>query len=73
MGMSGRENKNEDGLMRVIEVGCAMIIKDGKLLAAQRNPGDTFGGFWEFPGGKKEDGDDGAVPGRKSARRWAWK
>jgi len=43
--------------MRVIEVGCAMIIKDGKLLAAQRNPGDTFGGFWEFPGGKKEDGE----------------
>ena len=40
--------------MEVFEVGCAIIHKDGKLLVAQRNPGDSFGGYWEFPGGKRE-------------------
>ena len=38
------------------EVGCALIWnKQGKILIAQRLPGDSFGGFWEFPGGKKRD------------------
>ena len=41
----------------VIEVGCAVILRDGKLLVAQRNEGDTCGGYWEFPGGKKEAGE----------------
>lgn len=43
--------------MAVIEVGCAVILRDGKLLVAQRNEGDTCGGYWEFPGGKKEAGE----------------
>ncbi len=38
-----------------IEVGCAVVFKKGKLLIAQRHPEDTLGGYWEFPGGKKED------------------
>lgn len=40
--------------MKTIEVGCAIIEKEGKLLIAQRKPGAYFGGYWEFPGGKKE-------------------
>ena len=40
--------------MEVFEVGCAIIHKDGKLLVAQRNLRDSFGGSWEFPGGKRE-------------------
>jgi len=40
--------------MEAFEVGCAIIHKEGKLLVAQRNLGDSFGGYWEFPGGKRE-------------------
>ena len=40
--------------METIEVGCAVIEKQGKLLIAQRKPGARLGGYWEFPGGKKE-------------------
>ncbi len=39
--------------MKEIEVGCAIIEKDGKILIAQRLPGTFLGGYWEFPGGKK--------------------
>jgi 8-oxo-dGTP diphosphatase len=37
-----------------IEVGCAIIRKDGKILIAQRKPDVHLGGYWEFPGGKME-------------------
>ena len=40
--------------MGLFEVGCAIIHKDGKLLIAQRHLQDSFGGYWEFPGGKRE-------------------
>lgn len=39
--------------MQEIEVGCAIIEKQGKLLIAQRKPGSALGGYWEFPGGKR--------------------
>jgi mutator protein MutT len=31
-----------------------VIRRDGLLLIAQRMPGDTLAGYWEFPGGKVE-------------------
>lgn len=40
--------------MNPIEVGCAIIRHQGKILIAQRKPQDTLGGYWEFPGGKKK-------------------
>lgn len=40
--------------METLEVGCAIIHKNGKLLIAQRHLDDSFGGYWEFPGGKRE-------------------
>ena len=40
--------------MELFEVGCAIIHKNGKLLIAQRHLQDSFGGYWEFPGGKRE-------------------
>jgi 8-oxo-dGTP diphosphatase len=43
--------------MKMIEVGCAIIHKDGRLLIAQRHLQDSFGGRWEFPGGKREEGE----------------
>ncbi len=38
-------------------VTAAVIIRDGKLLIAQRAAGDRFGGRWELPGGKVEPGE----------------
>jgi len=38
----------------MIEVGCAIIHRNGKILIAQRHLHDSFGGYWEFPGGKRE-------------------
>ncbi len=38
----------------MIEVGCAIIHKNGSILIAQRHLHDSFGGYWEFPGGKRE-------------------
>jgi 8-oxo-dGTP diphosphatase len=38
----------------VLEVGAALVFKNGKFLITQRKQDDSFGGFWELPGGKKE-------------------
>ena len=39
---------------QVIEVGSAIIQRDGKYLIAQRLAGSYLGPLWEFPGGKRE-------------------
>jgi mutator protein MutT len=31
---------------------------DGRLLISQRMPDDTLGGYWEFPGGKVDPGEE---------------
>ena len=38
-----------------VDVTAAIIVKDGRVLAARRRPGKHLGGHWEFPGGKLED------------------
>lgn len=43
---------------RAISVVGALIEEDGKYLVCQRRADDTFGSFWEFPGGKVERGED---------------
>lgn len=42
--------------MKKIEVVAAIIIKDDKVFATQRGYGE-FKGWWEFPGGKIEQGE----------------
>jgi 8-oxo-dGTP diphosphatase len=42
--------------MKTIEVVAAIIIKDGEVFATQRGYGE-FKGWWEFPGGKIENGE----------------
>lgn len=39
------------------DVTAALIIKDHKILIAQRAPGENLAGKWEFPGGKIEAGE----------------
>ena len=40
------------------DVPAAVTVRaDGRVLVAQRNVDDMLGGLWEFPGGKREDGE----------------
>ncbi len=41
----------------VLVVACALIDSDSRVLIAQRPPGKTLAGLWEFPGGKLEPGE----------------
>jgi mutator protein MutT len=41
-----------------IDVVAGVIRRGGRLLIAQRMPDDTLAGYWEFPGGKVERGED---------------
>jgi 8-oxo-dGTP diphosphatase len=38
----------------VVEVSAALIFHGGRLLITQRHAKAHLGGFWEFPGGKRE-------------------
>jgi len=38
-------------------VACALVDADKRVLIAQRPPGKSLAGLWEFPGGKLEPGE----------------
>lgn len=42
--------------MKIIKVVCAIIVENNLVLSVQRGYGE-FRGYWEFPGGKIEDGE----------------
>lgn len=42
----------------MITVTAAIIIDNGKVLAARKKTGLHLAGYWEFPGGKVEEGED---------------
>ena len=46
--------------LRDIDVAAGIIWQAGRFLAAQRPPDKPHAGFWEFPGGKLEPGEDAA-------------
>ena len=35
-------------------VSAAVVEEGGRVLITRRNPNDSLGGYWEFPGGKIE-------------------
>ncbi len=41
----------------ILVAACALIDLRQRVLVAQRPEGKTFGGLWEFPGGKIEAGE----------------
>jgi A/G-specific adenine glycosylase len=50
--------------MLCFRIAIALIWRDGKLLIARRPPKTHLANFWEFPGGKCEEGEtleDGLV------------
>jgi 8-oxo-dGTP diphosphatase len=44
-------------LKLLLVAACALVDVDRRLLIAQRPPGKTLAGLWEFPGGKVEAGE----------------
>ena len=43
--------------MKRIDVAIAIIRRGDQILVCQRKEDDSFGGYWEFPGGKLEPGE----------------
>ena len=41
-----------------IRAAAAVIERDGLILVGLRMKDDTYGGYWEFPGGKIDPGED---------------
>lgn len=41
----------------ILEVAAAVIVDQGRILAARRRVGLDLAGYWEFPGGKVEPGE----------------
>ena len=44
--------------MDIIDVAAGIIWRGDRFLTTQRPPGTPLEGYWEFPGGKQEDGED---------------
>jgi mutator protein MutT len=43
--------------MKHFDVAVAIVFHDLKVLITRRKPGGVLGGYWEFPGGKREPGE----------------
>ncbi|MBI5776947.1 MAG: 8-oxo-dGTP diphosphatase MutT [Nitrospirae bacterium] len=41
----------------VVQVAAGLIVREGHYLIARRKAGTHLGGLWEFPGGKREEGE----------------
>lgn len=41
----------------MLQVTAGILVENGKILACQRVPGGDHPGKWEFPGGKRENGE----------------
>lgn len=50
------QHPHSAAIKRTVDVVGAVIVRDGRVLCAQRGPGDQAG-LWEFPGGKIEDNE----------------
>jgi mutator protein MutT len=53
---------------RVVHVAIAVIERRGRVLICRRRAGDSFGGRWEFPGGKRRRGESWTACLRRELR-----
>jgi mutator protein MutT len=51
------DNPKPDRVNDIVEVAAGLVFRDGKLLITQRYPDAHLGGMWEFPGGKRHEGE----------------
>ena len=51
------EHSNQGTMAKIIEVAAGLICHDGRYLIAKRRTGVHLAGLWEFPGGKREQGE----------------
>lgn len=42
---------------QTVQVAAGLIVSEGRYLLTRRKAGVHLGGFWEFPGGKREPGE----------------
>ena len=47
----------QDPKSKVVEVAAGLVFRGGKLLITQRHAAAHLGGLWEFPGGKRHEGE----------------
>lgn len=51
------ESNPSENVRKTFRVGCAIILRENKILIAQRPEGSHLAGYWEFPGGKCEENE----------------
>lgn len=53
------DQPRSSGIRSPIDVAVGMLLRaDGSFLLCTRPPGKAYAGYWEFPGGKVEAGED---------------
>ena len=57
MATIARERARMARIKLTLVAACALVDADKRVLIAQRPPGKTMAGLWEFPGGKIEPGE----------------
>jgi 8-oxo-dGTP diphosphatase len=58
MAVRARLGRARREVSRITDVAAAVIERPGEFLLAQRPEGKPYPGYWEFPGGKIEPGED---------------
>jgi mutator protein MutT len=57
-----------NGQLKVVDVGLGIVVRAGQILICRRRSNGSFGGYWEFPGGKIEPGESPAECIRRELR-----
>jgi 8-oxo-dGTP diphosphatase len=56
--VDGASDRSETGARSEVHVAVGVLMAgDGRFLLTSRPQGKAYAGFWEFPGGKLEDGE----------------